>query len=139
MGGAAGVDLMKINRWFDSMRLLCSSILPPPYNNGEYMKAMFIPLKTEYYEAFKDGSKREELRLYNGRWNELTCRIGRKVILSKGYGSKNRMEGVIKEFRKQRGDVFGAGYQASIMAVYGTLDIDIACFYIGDIRVLKEE
>jgi len=28
------------------------------------MKPLFIPLKTIYYEAFKDGSKTEELRRY---------------------------------------------------------------------------
>jgi len=55
------------------------------------MKPIFIPLKTEYYEAFEDGSKTEELRLYGPRWNEKTCTVGRQVILSKGYGKYARL------------------------------------------------
>lgn len=29
------------------------------------MKPLFIPLKTEYYQAFEEGTKTEELRLYH--------------------------------------------------------------------------
>ena len=47
------------------------------------MKPLFIPLNTEYFEAFADGSKGEELRLYGPRWNEETCKLGREVVLSK--------------------------------------------------------
>ena len=98
------------------------------------MKPLFIPLKTEYYEAFKDGSKTEELRLYGPRWNDNTCQPGREVTISKGYGKKNRMKGVIWRFKKQRGDLFGSSYKSAIMAVYGTLDVDIACISIKDLR-----
>lgn len=100
------------------------------------MKPMFIPLKTKYYEAFQDGSKREELRLYNSRWNETTCVIGREVILSKGYGKKNRMLGTILYFKKQNARTFGSGYRRDILAIYGKLDVDIACFYIGNLRAI---
>jgi len=93
-------------------------------------KPLFIPLKTEYYEAFADGSKTEELRLYGPRWNEGTCPVGRKVTLSKGYGKQNRLSGLIWKFKKQRGDLFGSTYQTAILAVYGTLDVEIACISI---------
>ena len=53
--------------------------------------ALFIPLNGEYSDAFADGTKTKELRLYGARWNFETCRIGREVILSRGYGTKNRM------------------------------------------------
>lgn len=62
------------------------------------MKPLFIPLKTEFYEAFKAGTKDTEYRLHGPRWNERTCKPGRAVILSKGYGTRNRMRGYIERF-----------------------------------------
>ena len=61
-------------------------------------KPLFIPLKKEYYEAFLEGSKTDELRLYGPRWNENTCPAGRGVLLSNGYGKKNRTIGRIWKF-----------------------------------------
>ncbi len=94
------------------------------------MKPLFIPLKSEHYEAFKDGSKGDELRLYGPRWNHGTCVIGREVILSKGYGKQNRMKGEIWKFKKQHGSTFGSTYKKTILEIYGTLDVDIACISI---------
>jgi len=94
------------------------------------MKPLFIPLKTEYYEAFANGSKTEELRLYGPRWNENTCKVGRGVVLSKGYGKTARMTGKVWKFKKQRGDLFGSTYRTAIRKIYGTLEIDIACISI---------
>lgn len=59
------------------------------------MKPLFIPLKSEYFYAFKDGSKTKERRLAGKRWNFKTCPVGRDVILSKGYGKKERLSGYI--------------------------------------------
>jgi hypothetical protein len=42
------------------------------------MKPLFIPLKTEFYEAFKSRTKDTEYR--------------------KGYGKKHRLQGVIVDF-----------------------------------------
>lgn len=61
-------------------------------------KPMFIPLKAEYYDAFLDGSKRYEYRLYGRGWNERVCRPGRAVTLSRGYGKQNRAGGRIRNF-----------------------------------------
>lgn len=94
------------------------------------MKPLFVPLKTEYYEAFADGSKREELRRYGPRWNEKTCAVGREVVLSKGYGKQYRMTGRISKFKRQHGSTFGSTYKAAILDVFGTLDIEIACVAI---------
>jgi len=102
------------------------------------MKSLFIPLKTEYYEAFESGDKDEELRAYGPRWNHETCKEGREVILSKGYGKKNRMKGVIWRFKKQHGSLFRSTYKAAILAVYGTLDIDIACISITDLTPINQ-
>jgi len=102
----------------------------------EHIKPLFIPLKTEYYLDFKDGIKTEELRLYGPRWNEGTCIVGREVVLSKGYGKKDRLQGVIWRFKRQHGTLFGQSYRESIEAVYGTLDIDIACISIKNLEPL---
>jgi len=61
-------------------------------------KPLFIPLKREFFEAFKNGTKTEEYRIYGPRWNEKTCRSGRKVVLSLGYGKKHRLTGVVEDF-----------------------------------------
>lgn len=61
-------------------------------------KPLFIPLKTAYYEAFCSGEKTTEYRPNGPRWNRYTCRIGRRVVISKGYGKVARQEGVITGF-----------------------------------------
>lgn len=75
-------------------------------------KPLFIPLKTPYFEAFLRGTKNTEYRLYGPRWNERTCRIGRRVVLSLGYGKKARLAGVVSDFWKDtsRTDDFKACY-----------------------------
>lgn len=97
---------------------------------GEQQKPLFIPLKREYFEAFKRGEKVEELREYGPRWNKDTCQVGRSVVLSLGYGKQHRMTGRIWRFNRQHGSTFGSTYRADIQAVYGTLNIWIACISI---------
>lgn len=103
------------------------------------MKPLFIPLKREYFNAFTSGEKTDELRRYGKRWNERTCAPGRLVILSLGYGKKNRLGGVIRRFKKQHGTTFGSTYKKAIEVVFGTLDIDIACIEITDLRNINEK
>lgn len=90
------------------------------------MKPLFIPLKSEYYEAFKNGSKREEFRLYGQRWNEQTCPVGREVLLSKGYGTKDRLTGLIRDFKRQHAASMELIHHQSILNIYGTLNVEIA-------------
>jgi hypothetical protein len=61
-------------------------------------KPLFIPLKREYFEAFANGTKQAEFRPYGPRWNEKTCRIGRDVVLSLGYGKRHRLRGKVVGF-----------------------------------------
>lgn len=98
------------------------------------MKPLFVPLKTEYYEAFKDGSKTEELRLYGKRWNEKTCFVGREIILSKGYGKQNRMKGRICKFKKQHASTIGLKYKKEILEVFDGLKFIIARISITDLK-----
>ncbi len=105
----------------------------------ESEKPVFIPLKTEYYNKFLSGDKTEELRAYGPRWNEKTCAVGRAVTLSKGYGKHSRMSGVIWRFKKQHGALFGSEYKESILNVFGTLDINIACISINNIQQTEPE
>lgn len=58
-------------------------------------KPLFIPLLSQYFDQFKDGIKDTECRLHGRRWNARTCRVGRRVILSRGYGKADRIAGVI--------------------------------------------
>jgi hypothetical protein len=90
------------------------------------MKPLFIPLKAEFYERFKSGEKRSELRLYGPRWNERTCTPGRDVILSCGYGKAKRLTGKIALFLKRDARTFGSTYQEDVLKVYGSLDLPIA-------------
>jgi hypothetical protein len=62
------------------------------------MPRLFIPLKREYFDAFRLGKKTEEFRPYGPRWNEKTCVIGRAVTLSLGY-TQHRIHGVVTSFR----------------------------------------
>lgn len=53
------------------------------------MKSLFVPLKTEYFNAFKEGRKTVEYRLYGPRWNEKQCAVGRGVRLRLGYSGED--------------------------------------------------
>jgi hypothetical protein len=90
------------------------------------MKPLFIPLKTEYFEAFRDGRKATEFRIYGPRWNERTCVPGRGVVLSKGYGKRERLNGWIVSFRSST--VYGLEQHAreAFLECYGREDVDVA-------------
>lgn len=62
-------------------------------------KPLFIPLRTEWFRRFEDGSKRTEYRAYGPRWNERTCRVGRAATISHGYSGK-RLHGHVNRFAK---------------------------------------
>ena len=54
------------------------------------MKTLTLPLKREYFEAIKDGSKTEEYRLYTAYWG--TRLIGKdfdQIVLTLGYPKKD--------------------------------------------------
>ena len=69
------------------------------YNIVMQNNPLFIPLKTEYFDAFKNGSKKIEYRKYGNRWNEKTCIPGQSVVLSCGYGKQKRIDGIIRDIK----------------------------------------
>lgn len=62
-------------------------------------KPLFIPLRREWFELIEAGEKSTEYRAYGARWNERTCRPGRPVVLSLGYGKARRLRKVVSGFR----------------------------------------
>ena len=88
------------------------------------MKPIFIPLKTEFYEAFISGTKKYEYRKYGGYWSEKHIWPGKEVVISKGYGKHNRRKGVVTSFQKTMG--YNCPNPQSVKQIYGTTDIEIA-------------
>lgn len=89
-------------------------------------KPLFVPLKTAYFRAFQTGTKDTEFRPYGPRWNERTCRIGRPVILSHGYGRRERLFGTIRGF-----SVSSEATQTEAWRdCYGPLVVEAACIGI---------
>lgn len=58
-------------------------------------KPLFIPLKERFFNDFEEGLKTEEYRPAGpgSKWNAKTCRTGRLVTLSHGYGKRRRLKG----------------------------------------------
>lgn len=93
------------------------------HQNGD----LFIPLASKPYDLFAAGKKIEDLREYTGkRWTEETCKIGRRVTLSRGYGKQNRLYGTVISFRVVKAMALDLEYQTQILEHYSTLDIEIA-------------
>lgn len=61
-------------------------------------RALFIPLRGVHFDQFERGEKRTEYRQRGPRWNAETCVIGRRVVLSRGYGKQKRLTGTITGF-----------------------------------------
>lgn len=80
-------------------------------------KPLFIPLTAEWFDAFERGEKDTEYRPLGSRWNAKTCRIGRAVTLSRGYGKHRRLSGVVAGFQE-----VGPDAHPAIRCVYPTGD-----------------
>lgn len=74
-------------------------------------RPIFIALKRQFFEAFERGEKQQEYRPWGSRWNEKTCCIGRKVILSDGYGKARRLYGEIIALLKHDAPEFLPGWK----------------------------
>ncbi len=90
------------------------------------MKPVFIPLKHQYFEAFKSGHKKIEYRRVGGQFILSNCFSGREVTLSLGYGTRSRLQGtVIRSWVKHYEHPTGA-----IAECYGPEPIDIIAIEI---------
>lgn len=94
------------------------------------MKPLFIPLMTKHFNAFKDGSKPTEYRLYGPRWNEKNCYPGRLATLSKGYGKKHRLSGIVRDFQRLPVHQLPEQVQRDVEEIYGPGEHDIAAIGI---------
>ena len=93
-------------------------------------KPLFIPLRTEYFEAFSLGYKAYELRPYGKRWNEKTCRPGRAVTLSKGYGKHARLSGVIDKIVIHNPASLNDHDRTALLLCYGNIDFNVIKIFI---------
>ena len=99
------------------------------------MKPLFIPLKTEYYRAFENGTKPAEYRPYGKRWNEQSCYLGRPVVLARGYSTPDRLNGRIIGFSRTKPcDLPSDKVRADWVACYGSERSDVAAIVIEVIR-----
>jgi hypothetical protein len=71
-------------------------------------KPLFIPLKRQHFEAFKNGHKTIEYRRYGGQWREKHCYPGRSVTLSNGYSGLRISAEIVKfETRVMDSETYG--------------------------------
>lgn len=93
---------------------------------------LFLPLRREYFEAFRAGSKPTEYRLYGPRWNERTCRVGRPVILSLGYGKQHRLIGTVASFSQSTDctPAFLACYPDAVLPIMACIGITLPSFNV---------
>lgn len=92
-------------------------------------RPLFIPLKRAFFEAFERREKTIEYRKFGPRWNRETCRPGRAVALSLGYGKARRLQGVITSFAMTKAPPFGV---EDWTACYGDdTDSLVACIGIS--------
>jgi hypothetical protein len=87
-------------------------------------RPLFIPLRTEFFEAFKRGEKTAEFRLYGPRWNERVCWPGRRAVLSKGYGKGERLEAVVRRLHTRQLHDFNDADRATLERVFPNLRRD---------------
>ena len=83
---------------------------------------LFIPLNAEHFEAFEAGEKAEEYRAPGGRWNARTCRPGRPVVLSYGYGKQRRLRARVRHFRHVKVSELPLKAREAVRAIYGQID-----------------
>lgn len=76
------------------------------------MRRLFVPLSTEPYRWFEDGSKSWELRRERGAFSEKHLVKGRLVELRRGYSTRDSLYGSI-------GSVIGGNDIRSVLEAAG--------------------
>lgn len=101
-------------------------------------RPLFIPLMKEYYQSFERGEKRIEYRIYGKRWNERTVYPNRPVVLSCGYGKRNRLSAIVDRLEVKDTNELEPEIQSAIHSLYGQGNHPIACIWVSDIQPLNE-
>ncbi len=101
----------------------------------QYPSPLFIPLRREFFEMFREGSKVAELRRHGPRWNETTCWVGRDVLLSCGYGKGNRLTGIIARVAVVAIEQLATGDRQHFLQCYGFAP-RVIVITIGNLRPL---
>ena len=57
-------------------------------------KPIFVALRSEHWNDFRDRRKSIEWRAWGARWNDRTIIPGMPIILAKGY-TRDRLHGVV--------------------------------------------
>jgi hypothetical protein len=82
-------------------------------------RPLFIPLKGEYFDAFANGTKTTEYRIYGPRWNRRTCQPGRAVTLSRGYSKRQRLTGRVTGFLAEPIECLAPDTKRELQALFG--------------------
>jgi hypothetical protein len=73
-----------------------------------HSKPLWIPLKREYFEAFRNGTKTIEYRHYGGQWTEKHIYVDRHATLGCGYSGPRLRAIVVKfETREMETKIYG--------------------------------
>lgn len=56
---------------------------------------LFVPLASGPFEAFRDGRKTVEVRQARGRWHTGNVTPGRRVLLRRGYSTRDEIAGTV--------------------------------------------
>lgn len=63
-------------------------------------RPLFVPLRREWFDSFRAGTKAEEVRRVSPQFNGRRVWPGRPVILSLGYSGRQRMHGIVGQVRE---------------------------------------
>lgn len=83
------------------------------------MNPLFLPLNAEHFDAFKAGTKPAEYRILGGKFNQQQIVQGRRVVLSRGYGKKDRMTGIIGQVQIKLFSALNEPLRNILIKIYG--------------------
>ena len=81
---------------------------------------LHIILRHRFFDAFASGEKTLEWRRLGARWNEVTCRPGRRVVLMRGYTRAGALQGRITAYEVRPaldGSTYAPGTPCAVMTI----------------------
>jgi len=86
---------------------------------------LFLPLKTEFFNAFKDGTKTHEYRRHGRQFTKKNWFPGRRVNLRRGYSTNDNLYGTVTSFKVFRKSEIIGSLAKTITDLYGPEDEEI--------------